>query len=162
MDQSEAGDLKVLFPTVEMNVAGKDLKLHPFQFGKLARVAKLVKPIVQGLLMSGILTMTRVDGSNETKFSLANDFVPKLFELTDDAGEPLMQLIAFAVDQPRVWLDTVEADEGIVLAQKVWEVNADFFVKRVMPMLGATFTKSTLTGATSSQGSSTTATDGTT
>lgn len=154
-DMSEQKDLEVLFPDREVTVKGEKLVLHPFYFGQLARVARLVKPIVFSLLSSGLLHMAP-DASDPTKttISLDTDFIPKLFDTADDIGEPLMELVAFGAGKERAWLNSVPADEGILLTQKVWEINSDFFVKRVLPMLGATFTKSLSTGATSSQGSS--------
>ena len=37
--------------------------------------------------------------------------------------------------KPRAWVDDLAADEAILLAAKVIEVNADFFTRTVMPRL---------------------------
>lgn len=151
---SDQSDLKVLFPEVDVKLKGKDMRVKPFGFGQLARVARLVRPIAQALLDSHIMTIERESGSDISTIKIDSDFIPKLFVILDTAAEPLMELLAFAIGQPRSWLDDLPADEGVNLAMKAWEVNSDFFASRVMPMLGTTFTKSISTGDTSSQVSS--------
>ena len=44
--------------------------------------------------------------------------------------EALLSAIAIAVGKPRAWVDDLAADEAIVLAAKVIEVNADFLPSR--------------------------------
>jgi hypothetical protein len=51
----------------------------------------------------------------------------------------LAPLIAIAVGRPRTWLDELAADDAILLAAKVIEVNADFFTRTVIPKLGKVF-----------------------
>jgi hypothetical protein len=53
----------------------------------------------------------------------------------------LLSAIAIAVGKPRSWVDDLAADEAIVLAAKVIEVNADFFTRTVMPKLDGLFTQ---------------------
>ena len=47
----------------------------------------------------------------------------------------VLSAIAIAVGKPRQWVDELAADQAIVLAAKVIEVNADFFTRTVMPKL---------------------------
>ena len=53
--------------------------------------------------------------------------------------EALLSAIAIAVGKPRAWVDDLAADEAILLAAKVIEVNADFFTLQVIPKLGGLF-----------------------
>lgn len=147
-------DLKVLFPEETVEVAGEQVKVHPFFFGQIAKIAKFCRPIVEALLASGIMTITKELGGTSSTIKLDTDFVPKLFQILDEGSEPLFCLIAYAVAKPRVWLDTIAIDEGILLSQKIWEVNADFFVARVMPILAKQLTGLVSTGETSSPASS--------
>ena len=41
--------------------------------------------------------------------------------------------------KPRAWVDELAADEAILLAAKVIEVNADFFTRTVIPKLNGLF-----------------------
>jgi hypothetical protein len=52
-------------------------------------------------------------------------------------GEAALDAVAFAARKPRAWLDDLPADEALDLAFKVIEVNADFFVRAVLPRIEA-------------------------
>ena len=51
----------------------------------------------------------------------------------------MLGAIAVAVARPRAWVDELAADEALLLAAKVIEVNADFFTRTVMPRLQEVF-----------------------
>jgi hypothetical protein len=69
-------------------------------------------------------------------FSLAADWPLRLPQVMDEAGESLLEFVAFAIGKPRAWFDDLEGDEGIALTKLVFETNGDFFVRRIAPMLG--------------------------
>ena len=56
-----------------------------------------------------------------------------------ERGDDLLSAIAIAVGKPRAWVDELAADEAILLAAKVIEVNADFFTRTVIPKLDGLF-----------------------
>lgn len=71
-------------------------------------------------------------------------------------GDDLLTAVSIAVGKPRAWVDDLAADEAIVLAAKVIEVNADFFTRTVMPRLDDLFAQANaVTAATGSTPSST-------
>ena len=51
----------------------------------------------------------------------------------------MLSAISIAVGKPRNWVDDLAADEAILLAAKVIEVNADFFTRQVIPKLDVLF-----------------------
>ena len=59
--------------------------------------------------------------------------------LFGERGADLLSAIAIAVGKPRPWVDELTADEAILLAAKVIEVNADFFTRTVIPKLDGLF-----------------------
>ena len=59
-----------------------------------------------------------------------------VFNQVLDGVEPAT---GFAVGKPRAWVDELAADEAILLAAKVIEVNADFFTRTVIPKLDGLF-----------------------
>ena len=59
--------------------------------------------------------------------------------LFGERGDDLLSAIAIAVGKPRAWVDELAADEAILLAAKVIEVNADFFTRTVIPKLDGLF-----------------------
>ena len=54
-----------------------------------------------------------------------------------ERGGDLLSAIATAVGKPREWVDDLDADDAVLLASTVIEVNADFFTRQVMPRLSA-------------------------
>lgn len=150
-------DLKVLFPNETVTVAGEPIVVHPFYFGQISEVAKFCKPIVETLLSSGIMTITK--DSDKSTIRIDDDVIPKLFQILEGGAEPLLRLIAYAVGKPRTWLDTMPIDDGIMLTEKVWEINSNFFVERVIPLIASRLSRFVSIGETSSQDSSVTGTD---
>jgi hypothetical protein len=59
--------------------------------------------------------------------------------LFGERGDDLLTAIAIAVGKSRAWVDELAADEAILLAAKVIEVNADFFTRTVIPKLDGLF-----------------------
>lgn len=50
-------------------------------------------------------------------------------------GENLITAVSIASRQPVEWVGDLMADDLVVLAMAIVEVNADFFVKRLMPSM---------------------------
>jgi hypothetical protein len=78
-------------------------------------------------------------------------------------GEALIEAIAIATGESSDWLGDLDADEFMRLVGDVVEVNADFFVHRVLPTLNATVDKVTtaLAGPMASPASPVAASDST-
>jgi len=129
--ETDKNDLEKLFATgQEVTAGGETITLKPFTFGQLPRAIKLLRPITDAVGDAGIASF---DGGD---FRLAADWPLRLPVLMDEAGEALVSFVAFAIGKPREWFDTLGADEGIALTKAAFEVNGDFFVKRIAPMLG--------------------------
>lgn len=131
-------DLKALFPGMEVAAGGETITVSPFVFGQLPKVAKCFASI------KGV-----IEGGN-------------LIEIASAGGEDLLQLLCLAVGKPRAWLDTLQSDEGLALMAAVIQVNRDFFVQRLAPVLQRLTQAMNGTGAPSLPGSSEPATDGAT
>ena len=111
-------DLQALIPqAVELVVKGEPLAILPLKVGQMPAFLRAVSPMLQQLSTSDI------------------DWLA----LLGAHGEALLSAIAIAVGKPRAWVDDLAADEAIVLAAKVIEVNADFFTLQVIPKLGGLF-----------------------
>ena len=102
-------DLQTLIrQAVELVVKGEPLAILPLKVGQMPAFLRAVSPMLQQLSTSDI------------------DWLGLLGE----HGEALLSAIAIAVGKPRAWVDDLAADEAIVLAAKVIEVNADFLPSR--------------------------------
>ena len=127
-------DLETLFPGREISAGGETLTLSPFKFGQLPTATRLLKPVASALSAGGVFSIQSVGG--EAQFLLASDWPLKVVELVADGGEDVLKFVAFAAGKPLEWVNGLDADDGIALAKAVLEVNADFFVRRVLPLLG--------------------------
>lgn len=124
-------DLDKLIPQpAELAVGGEVLAIQPLKVGRLPAFLRAISPTLQQL--------------NAPSIDWLGLFIGH--------GDDLLQAVAIAVDKPRAWVDVLAADEAILLAAKVVEVNADFFTRTVLPRLDGLFARVTqaASGSTSS------------
>lgn len=113
-------DLEKLIPlATELAIHGEALAIMPLKVGQMPAFLRAITPVMHQLSGSEI------------------DWIA----LFGERGDDLLSAIAIAVKKPRSWVDDLAADEAIVLAAKVIEVNADFFTQTVMPKLDGLFTQ---------------------
>ncbi|MHA6890826.1 hypothetical protein [Ralstonia pseudosolanacearum] len=107
-------DLDKLIPQpAELTVGGEALVILPLKVGRLPDFLRAISPVLQQL--------------QAPKIDWLGIFI--------EHGDDLLQAVAIAVGKPRTWVDDLAADEAILLAAKVVEVNADFFTRTVLPRL---------------------------
>lgn len=109
---------------------GETITLEPFKFGQWPRAIRLFRPITEAVKAAGIASL---DGGG---LQLAADWPMRLPQVMDEGGEALLEFVAFAIGKPRVFFDTLGGDDGVALTKAVFEVNGNFFVARIAPMLG--------------------------
>lgn len=97
---------------VTLVVAGETLELAPLKVGELPAFTRAVRPFAERL------------GTE-----------PDWLALLAEEGEAVLAVLAIASRRPRAWIDGLELDEAIRLAEALLEVNADFFVQRVSPQI---------------------------
>ena len=113
-------ELEKLIPqAVELTVGGETLAIKPLKVGQMPAFLRAISPVMQHLMRAEIDWLT----------------------LLGEQGDDLLAAIAIAVAKPRQWVDDLAADEAILLAAKVIEVNADFFTRTVLPKLDGLFTR---------------------
>lgn len=107
-------DLDTLVPQgIELVIDGEPLVIKQLKVGQLPGFLRAISPVMQQI------SSTEIDW----------------LALFGERGDDLLSAIAIAVGKPRAWVDELAADEAILLAAKVIEVNADFFTRTVMPRL---------------------------
>ena len=134
-----ANELEALVPpVVEITIGGETLTLQPLKVGQLPAFLRAAGPILSKLSAPEI------------------DWLA----LLGMRGDDLLTALAIATGKPRAWIDDLAADEAILLAAKVLEVNADFFTRTVLPKLDGLIPKglvgeqpvAEVTGSTPSSG----------
>lgn len=117
-------DLETLVPQpLELVVGGETVRITPLKVGQLPGFLRAITPLMQQVTSADIDWLS----------------------LLGERGEDLLSAIAIALGKPRAWVDELAADEAILLATKVFEVNADFFTRTVMPRLDGVLTAGTTT-----------------
>lgn len=107
-------DLETLIPqAVELVIDGEPLAIKPLKVGQMPAFLRAITPVMQQIGGDGIDWLT----------------------LFGERGDDLLTAVSIAIGKPRAWVDELAADEAILLAAKVIEVNADFFTRTVLPRL---------------------------
>ena len=107
--------LDKLFPpeSRRLTVAGRDFAISPVRMGKLAAFSKAAMPIA-GLVLTG-----------------------RYVEAITDHWDSARAAVAVATGAEPEWLDELEPTDFLRLVQAVVEVNGDFFVQRLTPLIVA-------------------------
>nr|DAJ92829.1 MAG TPA: hypothetical protein [Caudoviricetes sp.] len=127
-------DLDKLVPqAVEISLAGEVVAIKPLKIGQMPAFLRAITPVIQQLGGDGI------------------DWLA----LFGEHGDDLLAAVSIAIGKPRAWVDALDADEAILVAAKVIEVNADFFTRTVMPRLDGLIAQTSAAAATGSTPSST-------
>ena len=111
-------DLEKLFPQDTLvQVAGETIAISPLKVGQLPAFLRVISPVMAQL------SQPQING----------------LALFGERGDDLLNAIGIAVKKPREWVDDLAADDALLLAAKVMEVNADFFTRTVIPKLDGLF-----------------------
>lgn len=118
-----------------LDIAGETLLISPLKVGQLPAFLRAITPLIEYLRAPVI------------------DWLALLAQRGDD----LLAALAIAVKKPEDWIHALNADEALLLAAKVMEVNADFFTRAVLPQIEGLMqhlpaASSNVTGLTSSNG----------
>ena len=125
-------DLETLIPqAVELVIDGEPLVIKPLKVGQMPAFLRAITPVMQQIGGDGI------------------DWLA----LFGERGDDLLTAVSIAVGKPRAWVDALDADQAILLAAKVLEVNADFFTRTVMPRLDGLIARTGATAAMATAGS---------
>lgn len=118
-------DLSVLeVASKEVTYRRETLRVTPLKVGQIPRFLRAVRPMF-GALAGSALSPGQAGGGVELD----------IMALVADHGEGLIEAVAVATGRPTDWVAEGEAHEFAQLVKAVLEVNADFFAKKVAPLL---------------------------
>ena len=95
---------------VSVEIAGERIELTPLKVGEVPAFARAVQPIAASLSAS-----------------------PDWLAILAEHGETVIAALAIATRRPVDWVAGLELDDAVHLAEAVFGVNADFFVRRLLP-----------------------------
>ena len=113
-------------------IDGENLELTPIRVGEIPAFAGAIQPILSGL----------------------SDSEPNWVALISEHGDTVIDAIAIAARRSPEWVKGLEIDDAVRLASKVFEVNADFFIQRLLPSItvAAATLEARMPGLTQSSG----------
>ena len=108
------GDTFAALPPVPVTlvIGGERLELTPLKVGDVPAFARAIQPAAASLSDS-----------------------PDWLALLAEHGEAVIDAVAIASRRPPEWVTNLALDDAVRLAEAVFEVNADFFIQRVLPSL---------------------------
>jgi hypothetical protein len=113
---SESTDLNKIIPSDEpMVIGGKTITPRTMKVKQLPAVLKAVQPFA-GVFKDGVQSL---------------DIPTLLIDHTPNVVELVHQLTG----EDKEWVENLELDEMIEVFTKVVEVNLDFFIRKVLPLL---------------------------
>lgn len=119
----------------ELTIGGETLSIPPIKVKQLPAFARAAQPLFERL-------------GNGEHLDL---------KLLVSEIERVIEMVVVATGRERAWVDSLDLDQLIVLAEKIVEVNAAFFGQRTLPALnGAIRDLTVYLGALSSNASSST------
>ena len=125
-------ELETIVPQgIELLIDGEPLLIKPLKVGQLPGFLRAISPVMQQM------SSTEIDW----------------LALFGERGDDLLTAVSIAVGKPRAWVDALDADQAILLAAKVLEVNADFFTRTVMPRLDGLIAQTSAAVAVTTAGS---------
>lgn len=68
-------------------------------------------------------------------FSSPGVLAAVIIDLLGAAHDDVMGILTLATDKPAEFFDEIDLDEGVQVIKSVVEVNKDFFVQKVLPLL---------------------------
>lgn len=118
-------ELDILFAQGKpIKVNGVDLVIKSFKMGQLPRVFKALEPLSEVLA-------TSYTGSQLQLVS----------KMLAASGDSVITLLEVGSGQPREWVEDLDMEQSLELATAIMEVNSNFFLQRVLPILNKNMEK---------------------
>ena len=141
------GALDVLEPEARaVQYQGERLEIQPLTIGMLPKFVRLARPVIDALIDADLAQLR--DG----------DELDVLLDLVVDHGEASFAAAALVTGKPQAWIESGDPAEFVELATAIFEVNRDFFIQKLAPLLAGRARPSPGSGAMPSSSSSSTAT----
>ena len=119
-------ELEVLTPVAkELVLQNTKVTIRPFKFTQFFMVGKFLQQIRAKIGDINMEVVTDTSGVPVLKI----DFI----KLIAECGEEMKGLCILSSEKDATFIDSLDADEGIVLLATIFEVNKDFFFQKILP-----------------------------
>jgi hypothetical protein len=118
-------DLEALEPSgSSIKYRGEDIEVTPIRVGQVPKLVRKARSAI-----NVVMAMDSIPDAN------AAGFFDLLMDLTGTHGEEVYEAVAICVGRDPAWIADGDIGEFFDLAKKVFEVNQDFFARRLGPLL---------------------------
>jgi hypothetical protein len=124
-----------------VTLKGVDREIRPVVAGNIPRLVRAVQPFLEQLLAMDPEVL-------QAPAEHVSDAIAFVVGLVGEHGESALEAISAATRIPRKEIDELEGDELFALAVKAWEVNSDFFTRKLGPLLAGRATGASGDGPT--------------
>lgn len=122
-----ADEVKTLLDAPKtITIGGEKIEIREMRFEQALKALQMLGPQIGRLLT--------VEGDAD------------ILQLLCDLGIEGVDLMTLMSDEPREWVAELAIDDAVKLAGELYEVNRDFFIRRLWPAIQKTITKFGLTG----------------
>jgi len=118
-------ELEVLEPSgSSVTYRGEVLDIKPLTIGALPKLVRTARPVIDA-----ILALDNLPAEDSPEMA------GLVMDLIENHSEQVFVAAAICIGKPAEWVEGGGIDEFVTLAKKVFEVNHDFFVLRLGPLL---------------------------
>jgi hypothetical protein len=118
-------ELEVLAPAgASVMVGGRLVEIRPLTIGQLPKLVREARPVIDA-----VLELEEIPEEDSA------DMVSLVLDLIENHAERVFAAAAICTGLPKEQVEGADLDEFVLLATKVVEVNRDFFVQRLGPLL---------------------------
>lgn len=117
--------MEAIAPTTSnVTFRGERLEIQPLTVGAVPKIVRLARPVIDAVLDLEALP----DEHSGEMVNLALDMI-------DKHGDALFQAVALAIGRDREFVEGGDIGDFVDLCKTLVEVNRDFFVRRLGPLL---------------------------
>ena len=122
---------------------GTTITVRPITVGQLPRFVKAVRPAFGALVALAPANSSPGAGGDQgaDPAEPAGDAAEEgvdiegMLDVYAEHGEVLTEALCIVTGEPRARIEALGLDDALQLLRALWEVNRDFFVNRLVPML---------------------------
>jgi hypothetical protein len=118
--------LEVLAPSgASVMYRGEQLSILPIEVGVIPGIVRVARPVIDALF-----------DQPQLPASGSADELSMLLTMIGEHGDGVFAAVALCTGRDEVWIRKGDAAEFYELAKTVLQVNRDFFIRRLAPLLG--------------------------
>lgn len=120
-------ELEVLAPSgASVQYCGETLEVLPVKIGTVPKIVRVARPV-----LDKIFDMVGEDAKVDD-----DQLVGLVFDLVENSSDQVFAAVALCTGRDQEFIEKGDLDEFVLLAKKVYEVNRDFFLQKLVPLLG--------------------------